>query len=119
MPLRTASHHSAPLPLGAAPLFSAPRHQPPALGEDGQSPLKNKFKEYPIGYLHVDFAEVQTEEGWQYLFAAIDRTSKVAFAELQPRATRMAAGDFLRRVLVKLPYAAHPVLTDNGVQFTP
>ena len=37
------------------------------LNEDGQSPPKKKFKDYPIGYLHVDFAEVQTEEGKQYL----------------------------------------------------
>ena len=37
------------------------------LSEDGQSPPKKKFKDYPIGYLHVDFAEVQTEEGKQYL----------------------------------------------------
>jgi transposase InsO family protein len=79
---------------------------------------KKKFKDYPIGYLHVDFAEVRTEEGRQYLFVAIDRTSKVAFAELQPRATRMIAADFLRRVLEKLPYKAHTVLTDNGVPFT-
>ena len=35
--------------------------------EDGQRPPKKKFKDYPIGYLHVDFAEVQTEEGKQYL----------------------------------------------------
>ena len=37
------------------------------LSGDGQSPPKKKFKDYPIGYLHVDFAEVQTEEGKQYL----------------------------------------------------
>ena len=37
------------------------------LNEDGQSPPKKKFRDYPIGYLHVDFAEVQTEEGKQYL----------------------------------------------------
>jgi hypothetical protein len=42
------------------------------LNEDGQSPPKKKFKDYPIGYLHVDFAEVGTEEGRQYLFVAID-----------------------------------------------
>lgn len=60
------------------------------LTEDGRSPAKKKFKGYPIGYLHVDFAEVQTEEGRVYLFVAIDRTSKVAFAELQPRATKLA-----------------------------
>ena len=40
------------------------------LSEDGQSPPKKRFKDYPIGYLHVDFAEVQTEEGKQYLFVA-------------------------------------------------
>ena len=31
--------------------------------EAGQSPPKKRFKDYPIGYLHVDFAEVQIEEG--------------------------------------------------------
>ena len=35
------------------------------LGEAGQSPPKKKFKDYPIGYLPVDLAEVQTEEGKQ------------------------------------------------------
>ena len=52
------------------------------LSEDGQSSPRKKFKGYPIGYLHVDFAELQTKKGKQYLFVAIDRTSKVAFAEL-------------------------------------
>ena len=36
------------------------------LNEDGQRPPKKKFKDYPVGYLHVDFAEVQTEAGKQY-----------------------------------------------------
>jgi len=90
----------------------------PLPDEEGGPPKKKKFKDYPIGYLHVDFAEVRTEEGKRYLFVAIDRTSKVAFAELHPRATRMIAAGFLRRVLDKLPYKAHKVLTDNGVQFT-
>ena len=84
------------------------------LSEEGQSPPKKKFKDYPIGYLHVDFAEVQTEEGKQYLLVAIDRTSKVAFAELHPRAKRVVAAEFLRRMLDKLPYKVHTVLTDNG-----
>ena len=89
------------------------------LGEDGQSPPKKKFKDYPIGYLHVDFAEVQTEEGRQYLFVAIDRTSKVVFAELHPRTKRVVVAEFLRRALDKLPSKGCTVLTDNGVQFTP
>ena len=49
---------------------------------------------------------------------AIDRNSKVAFAELHPRAKRVVAAAFLRRVLDKLPYKVHTVLTDNGVPFT-
>ncbi|MGI4872623.1 MAG: hypothetical protein ACRYFX_15785 [Janthinobacterium lividum] len=60
---------------------------------------KAVFKEYPLGYLHLDFAEFQTEEGKQYLVVAIDRTSKLAFAELHPQATQAIAVAFLRRVL--------------------
>lgn len=86
--------------------------------EDGQSPKKKKFKDYPIGYVQVNFAEVHTEEGKRCLFVAIDRTSKVAFTELHPRATRKLAVEFLRRILKKLPYKVHKVLTDNSVQFT-
>ena len=50
---------------------------------------------------------------------AIDRTSKVAFDELHPRAKRVVAAKFLRRVLDKLPYKVRTILMDNGVQFTP
>jgi transposase InsO family protein len=31
----------------------------------------------------------------------------------------MVAANFLRRVLEKMPYRVHTVLTDDGVQFTP
>ena len=50
---------------------------------------------------------------------AIDRTSKAAFAGLHPRAKRVVAAEFPRRVLDKLPCRGHVVFTDNGVQFTP
>ena len=42
---------------------------------------KKKFKAYPIGYFHIDIAEVQSE-GRLYLLVAIDRTSKFAFVQL-------------------------------------
>src|SRR3954454_9947335 len=54
----------------------------------GDKPAKKKFKSYPIGYFHIDIAEVHTEEGRLYLFVAIDRTSKFAFAQLHEKATR-------------------------------
>ena len=49
---------------------------------EGNKPAKQKFKTYPIGYFHIDIAEVRTKEGKLYLFVAIDRTSKFAYVEL-------------------------------------
>jgi hypothetical protein len=84
----------------------------------GDKPAKKKFKSYPIGYFHIDIAEVHTEEGRLYLFVAIDRTSKFAFAQLHEKATRRVAGDFLRALIMAVPYKIHTVLTDNGTHFT-
>lgn len=76
------------------------------------------FKGYPIGYFHVDIAEVRTEEGKLYLFVAIDRTSKFAFAQLHAHQTIQTAAGFLRALLAAVPYIIHTVLTDNGAQFS-
>jgi hypothetical protein len=84
----------------------------------GDKPGKKKFKSYPIGYFHIDIAELHTEEGRLYLFVAIDRTSKFAFAQLHEKATRSVAGDFLRALIAAVPYKIHTVLTDNGTHFT-
>ncbi len=84
---------------------------------EGDKPSKKKFKSYPIGYFHIDIAEVRTEEGKLYLFVAIDRTSKFAYAELHDRAVRQTASDFLKAVIKAVPYKIHTVLTDNGIQF--
>ncbi len=84
---------------------------------DGDRP-KKRFRSYPIGYFHIDIAEVRTAEGKLYMFVAIDRTSKFIFVELHERATRRIASDFLKRLIDLVPYKIHTVLTDNGVQFT-
>lgn len=42
-------------------------------GVDGEVKIKKRFKQYPIGYFHIDIAEVRTEEGKLHLFVAIDR----------------------------------------------
>jgi hypothetical protein len=81
--------------------------------------LRQRFQSYPLGYVHVDLAEVWTQAGKLYLFVAIDRVSKFAFAELHERATRRIAAEFLRRLIDRVPYRIHTVLTDNGFQFTP
>src|SRR5215211_2097838 len=87
-------------------------------GAEGEGPGKRRFKAYPIGYFHLDIAEVRTEAGKLYLFVAIDRTSKFAFARMHERATRRVAADFLHALVAAVPYRIHTVLTDNGTQFT-
>src|SRR6202007_1823372 len=85
---------------------------------EGSRPSKKRFKAYPIGYFHIDIAEVQTAEGKLYLFVAIDRTSKFAFTELHAKATTRVAADFLHALIRAVPYKVHTVLTDNGTHFT-
>ncbi|OBQ83721.1 hypothetical protein A9K71_23120 [Mesorhizobium sp. WSM3873] len=85
---------------------------------EGDRPAKRKFRSYPIGYFHIDVAEVRTEQGKLHMFVAIDRTSKFAFVELHEKATTAVSRDFLLRLIAAVPYKIHTVLTDNGIQFT-
>ena len=41
---------------------ACPRSKGACLLQAGK-PVKKKFKKYPIGYVHIDIAEVQTEQG--------------------------------------------------------
>ncbi len=84
---------------------------------DGDKPARKKFKSYPIGYFHIDLAEVRTAEGKLYLYVAIDRTSKFPFVEVVDRANTMTAVAFLDALAEAVPYMIHTVLTDNGIQF--
>ena len=84
---------------------------------DGGKPRRQRFKRYPIGFFHIDIAEVQTAEGTLYLFVAIDRISKFAVAQLVETAARRIAREFLERVLESVPYRIDTILTDNGIQF--
>ena len=40
-------------------------------------PSRRQFRAYPLGYVHIDLAEVSTEEGKLYLFVAIDRSASL------------------------------------------
>jgi transposase-like protein len=84
----------------------------------GEKTSKKKFKSYPIGYFHIDIAEVRTEEGKLYLFVAIDRTSKFAYVELLEKYGKIETAQFLRNLLRAVPYKIHTILTDNGIWFT-
>ena len=84
---------------------------------EGDKPTRKKFTSYPIGFFHLDIAEVQTAEGKLYLFVAIDRTSKFAFVQLVESANRVTASAFLVALIAAIPYKIHTILTDNGIQF--
>ena len=93
------------------------RHGISRLPETEGAKPKKKFRTYPIGYFHIDIAEVRTEEGKLFMFVAIDRTSKAAFVQLHERANTKTAVAFLNDLVEAMPYAIHTVLTDNGIQF--
>ena len=84
---------------------------------EGDKPKRQKFKRYPIGFFHIDIAEVQTAEGKLYLLVDIDRTAKFAVAQLVETADRRTAREFLQHILEAVPYQVHTILTDNGIQF--
>lgn len=71
-------------------------------------PKRRRFKRYPIGFFHMDVAEVQTAEGKLYLFVGIDRTSKSAVPQLIDKADRRTAWEFLEHLLEARPYRISP-----------
>jgi hypothetical protein len=66
--------------------------------------IKSKFQASPIGYFHIDIAEVCTAMGRRFHFVAIDRTAKFAFTEPHEKAKRSVAADFLRNLIEAVPY---------------
>ena len=85
---------------------------------EGDKPARKTFKAYPIGYFHIDIAEVQTAEGKLPLYVAVDRASQFAFVQLVRKTGRTSASAFPEALIRAVPYKIHAVLTDNGIQFT-
>ena len=55
-------------------------------------PKRQKFKHYPIGFFHIDIAEMHTAEGKLFLFVGIDRTSKFALGNSSQQLTERPPG---------------------------
>ena len=62
LPLCAAADDSTPDPFVTASLPAAPWHRPTA-GCRGRQAGEEEVQGYPIGYFHIDIAEVQTAEG--------------------------------------------------------
>jgi len=70
----------------------------PQIQGAGSKPKRKRFKAYPIGYFHIDIAQLQTRQGKLYMFVAIDRTSKFSLVDLVPSAGGMQAAAFLNKL---------------------
>ena len=86
--------------------------------EDKTEREKKKFKEYPIGFMHVDITKVGTAQGKCYLFVVIDRAMKYVYTELHVSMTMVVSESFLNNLISDCPFKIHTILTDNGAQFT-
>lgn len=80
-------------------------------------PIK-KFKNYKIGFVHIDIAQVQTKEGKAYLFVGVDRKTRSVYAEIYAKMTIKNSCVFLKNLIAHFSFKIHKILTDNGAQFT-
>ena len=71
---------------------------------EGDKPRRMKFQAYPVGFFHIDIAEVQTARGQALSLRGIDRTSKFAVAQLVETADRRTRLEFLQHMLEAVPY---------------
>ena len=86
--------------------------------EEESSPEKKKFKEYPIGFVHIDITEVRTDQGKCGLFVAIDRATKYVYVELHSKMSVNESSAFLKNLIAHCPFKITKILTDNRAQFT-
>ncbi|MFK5973986.1 MAG: DDE-type integrase/transposase/recombinase [Flavobacteriaceae bacterium] len=76
-----------------------------------------KFKDYGLGYLHVDTAEIKIGKQKWYLFVAIDRATRFVHIEVYDNKRMSTAADFLEGTLEQYPFKITKILTDNGIEF--
>lgn len=84
----------------------------------GAKASKKKFKDYDIGYVHIDITEIRLGKQKLYMFVGICRVCKYAYIELHERMTQAIAVSFLENLIEDCPFKIHTILTDNGAQFT-
>jgi len=86
--------------------------------QEQEAAPKKKFKDYPIGFVHIDITEVHVDKQKLYLFVGICRVSKYAYAEIFQASKIEDALIFLDHLIKACPFKIHTILTDNGAQFT-
>ena len=86
---------------------------------EGNKPAKEKFHHYPVGFFHLDIAELRRAEGKLYLFVALDRTSRFTFVQLLDCADMDAASGFLEALIEAVSYciASTPCSLTTACEF--
>lgn len=85
-------------------------------GIEDHKPKRQRLKPYPVGFFHIDIAEVQTTEGKLHLFVTSTGPA-IRLLEIGARATGAEARLFLDELVAVVPYRLHTILTDSGIQF--
>jgi hypothetical protein len=74
---RSSLHRCLERPVSSADISPRDRAKPDGISRlreiEGDKPAKKCFANYPLGYFHIDLAEVSTEEGKLRLFVATSR----------------------------------------------
>jgi len=86
--------------------------------EKEEAKPRKKFKDYPIGYTHIDISELHVGKQKFYMFVGICRVTKYAYAEIFENMTLDNTLIFLDNFINACPFKIHTILTDNGSQFT-
>lgn len=78
-----------------------------------------RFRKYGLGYLHIDLLYApKIDKQREYVYTAIDRTSKIAFIMFGKRKNKETGARFLKKVLSFYPCKINCILTDNGFEFS-
>ena len=77
-----------------------------------------KFRKYGIGFVHIDLLYApKINKQRKYVYTAIDRVSKVGYAQFSSRKTKESGANFLQKVIEFFPNKINYILTDNGLEF--
>jgi hypothetical protein len=80
-------------------------------------------KDYPGELFHLDTKRLPLlkyetrQDGYCYLFVAIDDYSRELYAGIYPDKSSWSAARFLQSVLKECPYTIERILTDNGTEY--
>src|SRR5829696_4386279 len=84
---------------------------------EGDKPEKKRFKSYPIGFFHIDLAEVRPRKASCICMWPSIAPRSSPSCSWSRRPNTVTARAFLDALVAAVPYQIEIVPTDNGIQF--